>query len=269
MLSDLAVKEIAALARQNHDPIPTPNGGHAIIVPEGYEVHSLPPLEEPLVRIRQAVSFHEAASFTSYVNRFKTKTTRLFAEPGFLAGVGSAHITAVLDYHGTAEADHCAHVASYRPRYSDQWQFWKKLCGQDLKQAAFAELIEESRSDIRQPDAASLLDIVRTFKANKKVEFDSVVYQPGGDVKLAYSEKTEQQGSSGALPETMQLGIPVYFRGTVYAVPVFVRYRVGGGAVTFALKLDRADVIEDAAFSELTAEIAVQTEIEVYLGRRG
>ena len=67
----------------------------------------------------------------------------------------------------------------------------------------------------------------------------------------------------------MTLGIPVYFRGTMYAVPVFVRYRVGNGAVEFQLKLDRADVIEDAAFAELTTEIASACGIEVYLGRRG
>lgn len=68
--------------------------------------------------------------------------------------------------------------------------------------------------------------------------------------------------------ETMTLGIPVYFRGTVYAVPVLVRYRVGNGGVQFQLKMDRADLIEDAAFGELVAATDEATGIEVYLGRR-
>lgn len=268
MLSQEAISTLTMLGASKTERVPTADGGHAFLVPEGYKVERLPPLEQPLPRIHQAATFHDLKSFVAYVNRFKAASTRIFAEPGFLAGGSGAHATAVLDYHAADGADYCVHVAKYLPRYSDQWQFWKRTCGPDMKQVAFAELIEEARADIRQPDAASLLDIVRTFKANKKTDFDSVVYQPGGDVKLAYSEQTQQQGSSGALPEAMTLGIPVYFRGTVYAVPVFVRYRVGNGGVTFQLKLDRSDVIEDAAFSEVTAAIAEQTDIEVYLGRK-
>lgn len=262
-----AIEKIVGLGARAPTPIPLADGGQAVLVPDGYTAERFAPLEQPLPRIRQSVNMHDAASFVAYVNRYKTAETRLFAEPGFLAN-GQAHVVAVIDYHEPGSAKYGAHVANYVPRYSDQWRFWHKLCGAPLKQVAFAELIEEARADIRDPEAANLLDIVRTFKANKKVDFDSVVYQPGGDVRLAYTEQTQQQGSSGVLPETMTLGIPVYFRGTVYAVPVFVRYRVGGGAVEFQLKLDRADVIEDAAFGELTAAIATACEIEVYLGRR-
>lgn len=49
---------------------------------------------------------------------------------------------------------------------------------------------------------------------------------------------------------------------------MFVRYRVGNGAVTFQLKLDRADVIEDAAFQEVMKAVEEQTLTPVYLGRR-
>lgn len=268
MLNDEAIKTLVALGTRPQNAIILPNGGQAVVIPEGYRAHTFAPLEEPLPRIRQGVTFHDQKSFVSYVNRYKVDASRLFAEPGFLAQ-GSAHVVGIIDYHQPTSADYGVHVANYAPRYSDQWTFWRKACQQELSQVAFAELIEEARADISDPLAANLLDIVRTFKANKKVEFDSVVYQPGGDVKLAFSEQTQQQGSSGALPEKMTLGIPVYFRGTVYAVPVFVRYRVGQGAVKFQLKMDRADVIEDAAFSELTEAIARDTAIEVYLGRRG
>lgn len=262
-----AIEKIVGLGARAPQPLALADGGQAILVPEGYRAERYSPLEAPLPRIRQAVTLHDAASFIAYVNRYKTSETRLFAEPGFLAN-GQAHVVGVIDYHEPSAAKYGVHVVNYVPRYSDQWRFWSKLCAAPLKQVAFAEVIEEARADIRDPEAAHLLDIVRTFKANKKVDFDSVVYQPGGDVRLAYSEQTQQQGSSGVLPEVMQLGIPVYFRGTVYAVPVFVRYRVGGGAVEFQLKLDRSDVIEDAAFGELTADISKHCEIEVYLGRR-
>lgn len=245
----------------------TPDGGRVIIIPEKYKAHVVQPLEPPLTRIRQSVRLHDRDSFTAYVNRYQSEATRVFAEPGFLAS-GVASITAVLDYHKPEAADYGVHTATYSPKYSEQWQRWHKASSTPMKQAEFAEFVEEVRSDIVEPEAARLLDIVRTFKASKKVEFDSVVYQPNGDVTLAYDERTEQKGQSGALPETMKIGIPVYFRGTTFAVPVFVRFKVSGGAVQFQLKIDRADIIEDAAFSELTEKVKETTGIDVYLGRR-
>ena len=254
---------IAMSRAPSHD---APNGGKIIFVPEGYRAEKVNPLDEPLTRIKQGVTFHDRDSFVNYVNRFKSDATRLFAEPGFLSPHGAA-VTAVLDYHQPGQPDYAVHVATYKPRYSEQWKTWGQAASGTLRQAEFAEFIEENRADVSAPEAAVLLDIIRTFKASRKIEFDSVVYQPNGDVKLAYEDKT-QQGTS-TLPEQMQLGIPVYFRGTRYAVPVFIRYKVGGGAVQFQLKLDRPDVIEDEAFSELTDDIATKTSIEVYIGRRG
>lgn len=245
----------------------TPDGGFLVVVPDGYTTERVAPIEPPLPRIKQAVSLHDRDSFVSYVERYKSEATRLFAEPGFLAN-GSAHVVAVFDYHLPNAPDRCQHTATYTPRYSDQWKRWQSACVKPMAQAEFAEFIEEVRADIAEPEAAKLLDIVRTFKASKRVEFDSVTYQANGDVTLSYDEKTQQRGVSGALPEKMKLGIPVYFRGAVYAVPVFIRYRVATGAVHFQLKMDRADIIEDAAFNALTAEIKDTLAVDVYLGRR-
>lgn len=259
----VALDHVAAKLPE-HD---TPDGGKALVVPSNYRVERINPVEPPLMRIKQVVTMHDRDSLIAYLTRFKTNNTQIFAEPGFLAN-GQAQISAVIDYHAPATPDRLAHAANYLPRYSEQWQRWVSACRAPMKQAAFAEFVEECRGDIAEPEAAKLLDIVRTFKASKKVEFDSVVYQPNGDVRLGYDERTEQKGSSGILPEMMKLGIPVYFRGTVYAVPVYVRFRVSDGAVQFQLKMDRADVIEDAAFGELTGAISEATGIGVYLGRR-
>lgn len=261
------IKELidhAAKGAPSHD---TPDGGKLVVIPSGYKAERIAPLDPELLRITQSVTLHDRDSFAAYVNRYKSEATRLFAEPGFLAG-GAAHVTAVLDYHLPDAARHGVHVAAFRPRYSEQWQRWNAACRAPLAQAQFAEFIEEARADIVEPEAAKLLDIVRAFKASKRVEFDSVVYQNNGDVTLGYDEKTQQRGASGPLPEAMKLGIPVYFRDTVYAVPLFVRFKVDGGAVKFQLKIDRADVIEDAAFGELTRAISEATAIEPYLGRR-
>lgn len=258
-----------ALGRSIHPPIGLPNGDTGLIVPKGYEVKVYPPAERQLLRVRQEVTLHDEASFIAYLKRYGTANTRLFAEPGFLAERHEACITAIVDYHAdSASPNYGVHVARYRPRYSDQWNRWVRATPGALRQAEFAEFIEENRADIAKPEAARLLDVVRAFKATKKSDFNSVVYQPNGDVTLQYDERTEQQGSSGPVPEHMVIGIPCYFRGTVYAVNVFVRFKVGNGAVNFTLKPDRADVVEDAAFGEIIKRVTEATAIEAYLGRR-
>ena len=267
MIDKDAIAYFADAVAAKAPPIKCDDGSLVVVVPEGYTFETIEAIDPPLLRIKQAVTMHDRDGFVSYVNRFKSdQQTRIFAEPGFLAG-GAAYVHAALDYHAPGEAAHRVHNARYVLRYSDQWMRWQRVCSQPMRQAEFAEFVEENRNDIKKPDAAQLLDIVRMFKASKKTEFDSVVYQPNGDVTLTYDEKTAQQGKSGVLPEKMTIGIPVYFRGTVYAVDVFVRYKVGGGAVQFSLKLDRPDVIEDAAFGEVAKAIAEATGVEVYLGK--
>lgn len=260
--------EAYAVGALNRAPQGLPDGSMAIVIPKGYEAKVFPPLEKMLLRVRENILLYDADSFIRYLNTYKQQGTRIFAEPGFLSQTKCARLVAVIDYHtGTLAPDHAAHVVTYAPRYSDQWSRWVPGPGA-MKQGEFAEFVEENRQDIVAPDAAKLLDIVRAFKASKKVEFNSVVYQTNGDATLVYDEKTEQTGASGPVPEQMKLGIPVYFRGPVYSVPVFVRFKVGSGAVNFLIKPDRADVIEDAAFHEVVKRVTEATGVEAYIGHK-
>jgi len=247
-----------------------PDGATHVVIPEGYTLSKIPPLEQPLVRISEASIFHELPSFVSYINRFKlADQTRVFAEPGFCAESGKASVTAVFDYHAAdRRPGRCQHTASYLPRYSDQWLRWKAACRESLKQVEFADMIEELRQDIADPPAAALLDVVRTLKLKKDVEYDSMAYQPNGGVVLAYAEKVSQVTKTGVMPETMTLGIPVFFRGDKFQVPVFIRYKLSQGQLTFQLRLDRPDLIEDTAFADLTSRIANEADTEVYIGRK-
>jgi len=264
VIDTIFAKGVAAAGLQ---PFEQADGRKTFLVPGGYRTETVEPLERNLSRIGQVVIVHDVASLTGYVNKFKDGGSRLFAEPSFLAGGGVSHVTAAIDYHDTGKPSPVKHVAVYNPRFSDQWELWHAACAKPMEQAEFAEFIEENRADISEPAAAQLLDVVRTFKANRKVSFDSVTYQPNGDVKLGYEDRTEQTGSSGSLPEKLTLGIPVYFRDQLYAVPVWVRYKVGSGAVKFQLKMDRSDLIEAAAFETVVAKIAEDTALPVHLGR--
>ena len=138
---------------------------------------------------------------------------------------------------------------------------------QPMAQVAFAEFIEENRKDIVSPDSALLLDIVSKFRASRKQDYDSVVYQANGDITVAWSEKTENAGKPGvAVPTDLGLGIPVYFKGELYSVPVLMRYRLSDGKLTFNVKVDRPDYIEQAAFDDTADKILAETAIKPFIG---
>lgn len=242
--------------------IDMPNGGKAVLVPTGYQVHEFESVAEPTRvrpppdRIEQSVILHDADGFVAYVNTFKSAHTRLFAEPGFLSETKQARIIALLDYHAPgSKGDLCTHVAAFTLRYSEQWKRWHAACREALTQEAFADFVEENMADIREPSAASLLDVINNFKAVRKVAYSSVKARVSGSFTIGHEDATEMQGQV-TLPEKFKLGIPVFFRGTLFGVGVWLRYRVGGqGGVKFQLQLDRPDVIEDEAFSHIVARV--------------
>lgn len=265
--SDAALMKAYDLGASIAPKIDTADGGQAIIVPDGYSVERLPPLEPPLTHIKQTATLYEIDSFNDYVNRFKTPATRLFAAPGHITGRG-AIVQAALDFHEKAGSPGRNHnTAAYQPPYSDEWKRWTTRATKSMQQVEWAEFIEENRRDIRHPDAASLLDLVRRFKATKKQDYDSVAYQPDGSQMIHWTDKTQGAEGTIAVPETLTLGIPVFYRGTVYAVDVFMRYKLTEGQLFFTIKLDRADYVEDAAFTEITSRVAENTAVPVYLGK--
>lgn len=265
-LSPDTIDKIFEKGAANAPTIERPDGGKEVLLPDGYTAHTIPPLEKPLTRIRQGVSFYDCVSFVEYVNRFKNDNSRIFALPGHLSGDNKASLTAILDYHKPGSPDHGAHVVRYIPKYSEPWKRW--TTAPPMEQGDFAEFIEENRADIRSPEAAVLLDIVSKFKATKKVDYDSVMHQPNGDILIGWSEKTEVQGSRTGVnvPTELVLGLPVFFKGDLYQLVMLMRYKLNNGKVAFRIKPDRHEYVEQAAFDEITKAIAEQTSITPYLG---
>lgn len=246
-------------------PIKDEEGNLHVLVPQGYKLEPIPARDPRLLRIETAPRFHDVASFIAYVKRYGDDRTRLCAETGKQAS-GSAYIKAVFDYHKPGEPQHAAHTALFVPSYSEEWKKWTAI--PPLPQALFAEFVEENRRDIVTPNAAVLLDMVSKFKATKKIEFNSVVYQPNGDVTVGWDERTEGvNGQPVTMPTSLEIGIPVFFKGPLFKVNVFLRYRLADQKLGFTLKVDRADLTEQTAFDDLTTKVAAETEIEIYMGR--
>ena len=246
-------------------PIKDEEGNLHVLVPNGYDLERIPARDPALLRIQGSPRFHDAASFIAYVNRYKDGRTRLCAETSKQSG-GGAYIKAIFDYHEPSKPSHCVHTAMFVPSYSEEWKKWTAV--PTLPQAVFAEFVEENRRDIVKPDAAFLLDIVSKFKATKKIDYNSVVYQPNGDVTLGWDERTEgANGQPVTMPTSLEIGIPVFFKGPLFKINVFLRYRLADAKLNFTLKVDRADLTEQTAFDDVTTKVAAETEIEIYMGR--
>lgn len=267
----LNVDAIARLARGGIEikTFTDARGDVHALVPAGFEMQKIAALEPKLTRIHQRVTMLTEDSFVSYVNRWKGQSTRIF-----MVDQPQVGFTAVIDYHHPADADQVlntlpnykAHVVTFAPRIADEWKIWTKA--EAMTQTAFAEFIEERRFDIQTPDAATLLDIVRTFKASRKQDYDSLTYANNGDVKVHYSEETVVAGGRKevAVPSELTLGIPVFFKGPRFAVHVFMRYNLNSGKLAFAVKVDRPEYVLDEAANDIVARIAENTGIEIYRG---
>lgn len=261
-----------------------PQGGMGLIVPEGYAVQHIPPLDKPLTRIKEAPVFLALESFAEYVNDFKDTDTRIFA-----ATTPSPAILAVLDYHRGVDGDkgpvpdYGAHRATFVPQPSPQWTRWTSIDGKLLPQRDFAEFIEENLVDVVRPMdgntpvpgypyPADLLEIVKTLKVTKQVEIESAANLANGFVQIKYHEEGSAASKKGAIevPTKICLGIPVFFGETPYRVECFLRYRAGTpdeGGLKFQIKIDRREQTLLDAFGQQVASAGVQTDIKPLWGK--
>ena len=263
-LSKEAIDRLVGLgSERNLQTIQTPDGDLGVLVPAGHELQTLTAVDRNLPEnIQQRVELYDFDSFVDYVSRFEQPTTTIFAAPGFLAENSRPYFRAHIDFHGPGLPMRNDHVATYYPRYSDQWRLWTRTGG--MGQQEFGEFIEENRGDIAEPTAASLIDLVRNFKASRKINYDKTIIEKNGTTKLSYSDETEAHGEI-EVPDQITLGIPVYFADEPYAVRFWVRYRVANGGVQFVLKPDRIDIVEQDAFTRLIEKLD-DLDPAVYLG---
>jgi uncharacterized protein YfdQ (DUF2303 family) len=235
------------------------------IAPEDYTLHDLEKYQDKPRRVCGTFNAEDLASFCRYVTRFKDDSTTI------AASVEHAVMTAVLDYHeGIVAPRFGEHKAVYAPPLSEEWKRWSGVDGKPMAQAAFAQFIEENAADIVEPAGAGVIDLARSLRATRKIDYQSEVDLADGTIGLRYEETTETHGSKRteiAVPKFLMLGIPVFFGGTPYAVKAWFRYRVGDDKhLSFAIELHRNRFIYQDAFLDLVKAVEQGTEIEPLLG---
>lgn len=199
--------------------------------------------------------FTEADSFVRYVNAHKTDGTALYAD------VTATQIIAILDGHASKGPGWEQHKATLKLAHTKAWLRWTNASGLNglMGQERFAEFIEDSIEDIVSPDAATLIEMARSFEATTNVRFKSAVRATDGQRQLTYEETTEStSGAQGSIeiPDVLTLAIPVFEGATARdRIVAKFRYRLGGGKVTLGFELDRPDDVIRAAWGDILGEV--------------
>jgi len=262
-------------------------------VPKGFELVSIKRhLDEYRTRPerRKGTAKHvDLDSFIHHVDRFKDEDSALFAMPHPTAPT----LTAVFDYHrenqdGVAgEARFGEHRAVYTFPVADEWKAWTERHGKPMQQGEFAEFIEDHVLDVADPTAAftaakafaeslglpsfaspaKLLDLSRGLTVHVEDRTSQKVNPSTGEVTMFFeAEHKDAAGAALVVPRAFILQIPVFREGSAYQFPVRLKYRAGGGRVTWLFEIHKLDRAFTDAFREACATAAEKTGLPLFYG---
>lgn len=231
------------------------------VIPYGYELHALEKMLEMPVRKRGKVVLSDAQSFINYFIKHSDLGS-------IYAQIDPPKFIAVLDDHKTNSPGWRDHVANYHCPLSKEWRIWTESNNRSMKQAEFAQFIEDNLLDIVDPPGAYMLEISRSLEAKKKVNFASAIRLSNGQTELTYEEEIQGTAAKGKLniPEQFSLGISVLDGTDLYRVDARLRYRISEGNLVMWYDLLRPHKVLESAVMDVWKEIEAKTEQTIFNG---
>ncbi len=244
------------------------DGREFLIVPEGAEARDVSDAHDlklaPPRYIKQSLTLQTQDSLVEYVNKFKNADTLLFAD------IQTNTIVAQIDYHASTQAAQVAHRGTLTLPFSEEWRVWTGISGQLKPQLEFARFIEENGTDVRAPDAASLLEAVRDLQAHRKVNFTKAVRTASDNENFEFTHESEAKTRGGIeLPTKFVLGIPVYFGEPDTELHAFLRWKIEPeeGGLKLGIQLHRAEHVRQAVFQQIVLAISERTSCKAVFGK--
>lgn len=228
-------------------------GGRPYRITDADRVESLEAYLPAPVSIRAEVDLADADSFLTYVNRFATHDSAIFADKH------NKRFTAVLDYHGPEAPRWGRHRAVFTLRETRQFALWRAVSGTPMTQAAFAQHLEDNIPDIAAPDGAMLVEIARTLQAKKEITFESNIMRTiDGSFKFFYQEAVQGSPARSGLviPDVFSLVLTPFEGMEPVRIDARFRFRVGeGGKLSLWFELVRLEDVLEAAFIKTQEDI--------------
>jgi uncharacterized protein YfdQ (DUF2303 family) len=218
------------------------------------ELRSLEELHDRPRRARGKVKCHTPEALLTMIDRYGAADTVIYASRG------SSTVTAVFDDHLPRPQEEVLpslagwrqHRAVWTMERSPAWLAWRDIVGKKMPQAFFVDFLEDRRGDVKHPEHAELLEIVRDLQGTKEAAFRSAVDLRTGGFKLAYDETIEARASGRVgemvLPDRIWLAIELYRGGAVVELECRLRFRVEQAKLVFFVIVEKMEELEERAF---------------------
>lgn len=230
--------------------------GQFAMVPQGFAVESLEQFQRRPNRHAADHRFVSIASLVEYLNRFARPETMIAAD------AEKAYIECCIDGDKVEEPSFKEHRASFIAQQSDKLRAWRGICGKQMSQVQFGLFLEERAIDVVVPEAASVMEMVMTFDATKKVQFKSSLRLHDGSRQFQYVEDNEARGGV-TLPDHFIILAPVYRGMEPQRIKFMVRYRIEEGALRFSVQMHDEEQVMREAFERCVDALTSGLKIDL------
>lgn len=251
------IEAVAALAREGTEPDALSTGEvYAYHLGNKVEIVNLTGDEyrDTPRRKRGRVHVRDVPSFAEYWRKHSIGgTSEIYADREMNTVIG------VLDAHAPDAPGWAGHRLVLNLHFSEAFKAWRTMDGRLMAQEDFAEFLDDNAADIRDPDAATMLEIAQTIQGTSKVDWQAGHRLTDGQRRIGYVEtNTASAGKKGelAIPTQIVIGVQIFDGAEVaHALTARLRHRLDGGHLRLMYKLDRPADVVSAAFDGAVAEL--------------
>lgn len=290
VVAELAAK-VAVTAETRQIKRGTDDATEVLIVPEHMRVESIKRyLDENRTapeRRRGVSKLTDLQSFIAAVNRFKDAGSALFAHNST-----PPRLECVFTYHpkGPADGPDSVRFGDHRAEYTfplaEEWKTWTAFNGKPMSQAEFALFLENRLFDIGDPTHAfpasiefaqrlsvsfaspqKLLELSRSLSIHIDRRVKNSTKLQSGEGQIIFTEEhTDEAGQPLHVPGAFLIVVRVFENGVPYQIPARLRYRVGGGQISWSYELYRPDRALDDAIKEACVQAEKDTGLPLFYG---
>jgi uncharacterized protein YfdQ (DUF2303 family) len=268
-----AAAVIADLATRAADPNQLDPDGRllGVVVPDGARLHLVDVTAE-LAKHQPAPERATGTHTASTVQSFIDITRRHERGDDLTVWVHptSGAITAVLNDHGRGQnpqwGDHRVRLDLLK---TEEWKRWAALDGKLIEQEPFAEHIQDGLTEIAEPAAADLLEIVQTMQGATSASWKAGVRIVDGSVQMQYVEEADARaGTDGQLsiPTEFTLVVAPFVGEPPATILARLRWRLRNGKLHIGYKLDNPERVLRETLEKIAERLEAEFIGAVYLG---
>lgn len=271
---DDTIEFFKGIARLNPKPLDVGGQDHVTAILENnasgqtFQTHDLEQYQARPRRRKATPLVRTVDSFAAYFALHKVDGETLVAfDPKTLKAVACFDHLPVAAGEDGRKGSWMGHTCTLQINPSEEWRKWQEALGKTLRQETLAELLDDLRYTIVEPDAATLLETVQNLAETRTVKFAAKTSVRDGKIAFSYQEDESPQTHTIKVPESIRIALALTeARREPNAMEVKIRYRwQSDGRPTFTLAIpgldqilrDEAERIQAALVNALGGDVPV------------